>query len=55
MIACTTATGLTILYYTLTILEEIWQGPVGKAFQDWFSKTHALPPGPKKISLLKIN
>lgn len=54
MSECTSTTTITILYYTFTILNEIWDGPLGKAFREWFAKTNTLPAGPKKIALLNI-
>lgn len=49
---CSPETFLSILYYTIMALEQIWEGPIGELFKEWFKKTHQLPKGPQKSALL---
>jgi len=39
----TIAMVLTVIYNTLQVLNELWDGPLGKAFRDWYDSTHKLP------------
>jgi uncharacterized protein YukE len=36
-------TFLTILYYAFMIVSDLWQGPLGKAFREWYSKLNNMP------------
>lgn len=43
---------VTILYYVFAILDEIWQGPLGDAFKNWYKETKGLPSSETRRNLL---
>lgn len=47
-------TFLLILYYTFQVMDEIWSGPVGNAFREWFKQTKKLPEKEATTRLLAV-